>query len=725
MKKGRKLIVTTLSMLALIGVGAGALIGCGGNKQSGPSSEDVKRTFALTWTVGEHASVNVEGHDDLPSTVPADTAISFTVTVDAGYAVDSVKANNKKVSLKNDKYTVGVTKDTTIVIAVSEAVSDLRVTTPATKLSYIAGEEIDLTGMVVKVTLGTGEDKVLEYGGNDGYTVYPTVFEGGETSFEITYKKLSITVNLNEVVQYKVVIDANGGQFSDSYLANLEGRHLNNYKHTNDVIEFTYYNNLTSSVPMPKEGDVYKEKYALTGWSYEEASISNNTAANVEAKASWQFQLVKLSSCKLVVESNVPYLVINGTFNAANEVYLYLYEGNAHVELKGDTYTGSFNENFEVKFDLTRLSEKGESYEGKWMDIRFNAKMGEIEESMEIFVNATSTIEVDSGEKVSVDGIAYAFATYDQKLKVYFQQVTLSYQFLGHSEVVGGVTKDFLRISGTTKNSEHFNKYVNISVWNGSGETEGYGANIDASGNFTVEYDLTDFASILKTNIFFHITIYEDNTKGTIVWGGTSTNIAISTVFTSMPALPKKLGDIHHAAKYIGSDGLSYYIGYAWDGLMLYIIDEGHEINPLMAKVEEREGVVYYVVSGTCTGYTSDTFLYGFYFQHINNLDGLGEGDVYDNPAVDQHATVDASGNFEMVCPVSTLITPSFKAATDAKWGLIAKYYIGDKKEATDRIEVKAEAFSEDTITKDGVRYSVFANSTSTWNIDCLVLEKV
>ena len=156
---------------------------------------------------------------------------------------------------------------------------------------------------------------------------------------------------------------------------------------------------------------------------------------------------------------------------------------------------------------------------------------------------------------------------------------------------------------------------------------------------------------------------------------------------------------------------------------MLYVIDEGHEVNLENVKVEERNGVVYYIISGTCSGYTTETFLYGFYFQHINNLDGLGEGDVYDNPAVDQHATVDAQGNFEMVCPVSTLIAPSFKEATDTKWGMIAKYYIGSTESA--RIEVKAAAFDETTVTKDGIRYSVYANSSSTWSIDCLVMEKI
>ena len=719
MKKGRKLIVTALSMVALFGIGVGALVGCGGNGDGG-KSQQVEGTYSVEWTVPEHARVTVEGASELPTSVPEDSAISFTVEVDSGYAVDSVKANNKKISLKNEKYTVGITKDTTIVIEVSEAVSDLTVSTKPTKLTYIAGDELDVTGMVVEVTLGTGGKKTLTLGGDDGYTVFPTVFEGGETSFEVTYKKQTIKVDLDSVVEYLVKIDANGGRYTADYLASLEAKNLHNYKQENGVITFTYYNNMSSSVPMPKASDVTNGDSILTGWSYEEASISNNTAANVNAVASWQTELVTLSSCKLVKENNVPYLVIEGEFKAANEVFLYLYEGNAKVELKGDTYTGTTGQKFEVKFDLRRLAEKGADYEGKWMDIRFNASLGAIEESMEIYVNATSTVAVDTGEKLLVDDVAYCFATYSNRLKVYFQQTSLTYEFEGHA--VDG--KDYLKITGKTKDAAHFNKYVNISVWNGSGETTGYGAQIDGQGNFVVEYAIhDDFSEILKTNIFFHIGIYEDNTLATIIWGGTSQNVVVSSVFTNMPAATKNLGDIHHAARYVGADGLSYYIGYAWDGLMLYVIDEGHEITLENAKVEERNGVVYYVLTGTCSGYTTETFLYGFYFQHINNLDGLGEGDVYDNPAVDQHATVDAQGNFEMVCPVSTLIAPSFKEASDTKWGMIAKYYVGSTE--SPRIEVKAASFGEDSVTKDGIRYSVYANSSSTWNIDCLVMEKI
>lgn len=721
MKKSKKMLVTALSILALCGIGAGLLVGCDAKEKTNDSSEVIEN-YTLTWTIPDHAQVKVDDMDELPTSALEDTTIVFSITVDEGYAVDEVMANGRRVSLKNDKYSVTIVRDTEISIAVSESVSNLRVTSNPTKLTYIAGESVDITGLVVEATLGVGGTKTISYG-TDGYSIYPTVFEGGETSFEITYKKLTVIVELDAVVEYSVKIDANGGQFTSSYLATLEAMNLHNYLHQNGVITFTYYNNLTSAVPMPKKNDVERENYTLTSWSYVGASISNATKANVDAKASWQIELVDIASVSLEKEGEVPYLIIEGTFKAATEVYLYLYEGNAKVELKGDTYTGSSNQQFEVKFDLRRLSDKGADYLGKWMDIRFNAKVGNIEESMEIYVNSSSTIQVDTSQKILAGDYSYIFAIYSDRLKVYFQTSTFTYELLCHAETNAGVTRDFLRITGHTKDSAHANKYVVISCWNDTTETEGYGANIDSSGYFIVEYPLQDFSSIIEKNIFFHITIYEDDTKAAIVYGGTDTNVKIADVFTSMPALSENLGDITHAFRYVGSDGLTYFIGYAWDGLMLYVMNEQQRVAVETAKVEEREGVIFYVVTGISTGYTSESLLYSFYFQHINNLDGLGEGDVYDDPTVSSHAIVDATGHFEMSCPVSTLIGPSFKSSSDTMWGLIAKYYLGSTD--SERIEIKAPTVGDATITKDGVRYSIYANSETTWGIACLVLEKV
>lgn len=714
MKKSRKVATSIVAMLGVLAIGSTLLAGCGSNANQ-PSNQSQVEMCSITWEIPDNVTVTVDDYETLPTSIEIDTAISFSVTVPQGYAVDSVKSNNKKVTLKNGKYTIGVTRDTTVTITISEAISDLKVVTMPNKLSYIAGEEIDLTGMVVEVTSGISGKQNIEYGEN-GYSVYPTMFEGGESSFEITYKSLKIDVPLEGIVEFLVTIDANGGTFSSAYLADLAGRNLHHYKHENGVITFTYYNNLAKPVKLPTEDDVNKDRYALTGWSFEEKSISNFTSANVNAKASWQFEIVKIKSVSLVKEDK-PYLVISGTYRAAEEVYLYLYEGNAHVELIGDTYTGHSGENFEVKFDLTKLSEKGDAYEGKWMDIRFNALYDGKTESMEIFTTKASGVEVDTSSKVAFGDYAYSFHVYSNALKVDFTKTSFSYE-------VSCLVKDgadYIRIAGQVKDSAYYNKYVEISWWHGSAETEGVGTTISATGAFVIDYPLAGFSPV--TNAFAHIGIYEDSTKGVTLFGGINQNVLISNIFTNMPTLASKKGDITNAFVYTGSDSRLYYVGYAWDGLMLYVVEGGAEVEMLSAKVEERAGTVYYVASGKCIGLTSETFLYSFYFQHINGLDGLGEGDVYDDNEVSSHAVVNPDGTFEISCPISTAIGAAFKESTQSMWGLIAKYYFLDAEK--DKIEIKPADYDDNYVEKDGVRYSIYASTSLTWDIACLILEKI
>ena len=713
MKKGKRLLVTLLSLFAFMGVGLVTLAGCGGKKND--DSGDVKADkFKITWTVQEHATVEMDGGGALPKEAENGTQVSFTVKLDDGYALDSVKSNGKRVSAKSGKYSIAITKDTEIVVAVKESVGSLVVSTKPTKLTYIAGDEIDLAGMVVQVTYGTGRSETLAYGGEGGYSVYPTVFEGGETEFEVSYSGTTVKVALDKRVEFLVKIDPNGGTIDESWMSKIEGMNLNNYKVENGVVSFTYYNNLPRTINLPTKQEISRTNYSLTGWSYE-GSISNTTNANVDAVAGWQIELVDVSSVDFVSEGGVPYLVIRGTYKAAEEVYLFLYEGNKDISLKGDTYTGHSGEPFEARLQLSLLSDCGENYAGAWMDIRFNAIYEGQETSMEVYI---SQVEVDTGKKIVGGDFVYLFANWNGLLKVYFQDFKgISYNLLAHE--VGG--KDYLQIAGAGY-KDYANCYVEISWWQGSSETEGAGAVIDADGNFVVEYPLEILGTQIRTNAFAHISIYADSTKEVLVYGSTNTNVAIADIYTAMPALPETQGDIHHAFRYVGSDKLVYYVGYAWDGLMVYVVDETIVLDD--AYVELKDGKVYYVVTGT-TILTSDEFLYGFYFQHINNIDGLGEGCVYNDyqdtdPVIDQHAEV-ADGAFKMSISVSDLIGGQFKEDNATKWGLISKYYFG----SNSPIEIKPKTVNEDPIELDGVRYSVFKDNTVTWNIACLVLEKI
>ena len=81
-------------------------------------------------------------------------------------------------------------------------------------------------------------------------------------------------------------------------------------------------------------------------------------------------------------EVSVPILAITGKFVAATEAYLYLYEGNDKVELKGDTLTKGATDDFVLEFDLRKLY--ATNYVDKWMDIKFRATFGDRVETQEI-----------------------------------------------------------------------------------------------------------------------------------------------------------------------------------------------------------------------------------------------------------------------------------------------------------------------------------------------------
>jgi len=712
--KKRKLI-TGLLALNLLTLGAVSLAACGGDNKE-QSGEKEAETFAIKRTVADHAKVKVGSSETLPTTAKAEEKIEFTVTVDDGYEVSAVKFNNKKITAKNGLYSITITKESTLVVEVNEAVGELKVTSQPSKLVYYAGDEFDATGMVVEVEYGTGRKETLELG-DKGYSVYPSVFEGGETQIEVLFGGKSVVVQLEQKVEYIVTIDPKGGTISEEYLANLAALKLNNYSVSEEgVISFTYFDNLPSAIDLPTDKEITKGDSIFVGWGYEE-SISNFSKESVHAEANWQIGLVDVSKLDLEVEENVPYLVIEGKYRAANEVYLYLYEGNAKVSLLGDTYKGEHGADFKVKFDLTRLSgvENPDEYVGKWMDIRFNAKFGEKEESMEIY---SDKVDVDTSKVIKSNLIAYSFHVYEKKMKVAFTYSKMDYTLEGISESYQGEEIDYLKIDGAVS-KDYAGKYIEVTWYQGS-ETEGHGSVIDSDGKFSIKYPLS-LISTQKTNAFAHVGIYDSAEKNETLYGGTSTNLLIADSGTAFPKLPKKLGDITNAFKYVGKNGLTYYIGYAWEGLMVYCRDESNlkEVTLDSASLRLTEGKVYYVLTGTSIGYNSENFIYDFYFQHNDNLDKLGYGDVYNPTELAKHAVVDASGNYECSICVSDLLKEQF---TDEKWGLTPKIYIEDLENL---IEIKPETVGKENYVVDGVRYSLFKHSSQTWGMAALILEKV
>ena len=711
MKKG-KLLVALLSLFAFAGIGLSTLTGCGG-KPSDPGKQEGEK-FAITWTIPEHATVKMDDGSEPVKEAENGTSIIFTVATDEGYSIDSVKANNKRVSAKSGKYAISISKATEIVIAVKEAIGELKVT-PPTKLTYYAGDELDLTGMVVEVSYSTGRKETIEYGA-DGYSVYPTVFEGGEDHFEVIYSGTTVNVPLDKRVEYLVSIDPNGGSIASSWIEKVQAMNLNNFAVSDaGVVSFTYYQNITKTINLPTKEEMHRENHSFTQWSYD-GTINSNSTGSIIAVAGWQIELVEVDVVTLFLEDDVPYLNVHGTFKASEEVYLRLYEGNADIGFDGPTFKGTSGSEFNAKFDLRELSAKGSEYEGKWMDIRFNAIYDGKETSMEIFVN---NVTVEMSTKIYKDEFVYSFQVYDGKLKVLFETVTgVSYDILPHA--VDG--KDYLQIKGSGL-TEYANNYFAISWW-ANGETDFVGAPISSNGEVTLEFPLEVLGAKTGTNCYAHETIFADSSMTEVLYGGTNTNLLIKEIRNSFPKLAVRKGDVTYGISYVGLDNITYYIGYTWDGLIVYPADESVVIEN--ASIELRNNKVYYIVTGS-TSLTPDKFVYGFYFQHVNNLDGLGEACVYNDyqddatPTIDQQAVIE-NGRFEMSVCATDVLAEQFKASNDIKWGLLSKYYFAPD---TNPIELKPTTISEDPIELDGIRYSVFMDNNSTWNIASLVLEKI
>ena len=138
------------------------------------------------------------------------------------------------------------------------------------------------------------------------------------------------------------------------------------------------------------------------------------------------------------------------------------------------------------------------------------------------------------------------------------------------------------------------------------------------------------------------------------------------------------------------------------------------------AHLELDNNKVYYVLSGILKNQTEVKA--GYYFQHNTDLDRIGNYDeVYNDTELGITITVGGDGKFEVKCPVSDVVANQF--TTDDLWVLTPKIHLFDNEESN-LIEIKPESISKETITLNGVRYSLLMNS-GTWEMAALVLERV
>lgn len=714
-KKKTLLILATASLLT---------VGFISTSCSNGDDPVVTQKVKITWSVDTNATVAVEGFTSLPSEVDSGTKIVFTVTPKTGYELDEVKVNNKRVSPKNGKYTVTVSADTKIEVKTEEQIKELKITKKPTKLTYFAGESVDTTGMEVTVIYETGREATITQGAS-GYAISPSVFEGGETSFKVLFGDEDAVVDLTGTVEYLVTINPKGGTIADSWTSKIAAMDLNNYAvdSTTNVITFSYYNNLTENIVLPTKDEMSRTDFEFIGWGESSTTITNATKASVNAEAEWQAELVELESVELLIEENVPYLVIKGTFKAAEEVYLYLYEGNKQVEMKGDTYTGTRGEEFNVKFDLTKLkdgkTEDGGSFQGTWMDIRFNATLDDREESMEIRVGEGSTIVVDTEQKIAVDNYSYSFAVHENNLKVLYNMIAFTYNTTIQKETINGVEKDILTFKGTA-NPQWIGKYAEISWEVNSSHIGQAGCVIGNDGAFEIKADLANFTA-LKSMHYAHYAIYESiDNKDTPIAGGSTTNFSSNDSLTVFPELDENVGDISNAIRYDAANGLTYYVGHAWwDGMMMYVADESVEYTSV--SLEMKDNKVYYVVSGTYSAnkYQPEDLKFKFDYQH-NSSDGQSDDKGWGTIlTLEGETALTATVNEEdstYKVSIDLSLLPEFNAN---KWVLTPHIGLA----SGNKEDLKPATISNKFYNLDGINYSL-QMSNDTYNTAALVMRK-
>ena len=357
-----------LPLLLLVSMSTGVLLtSCGGGESSSVPTTEVQEDVAVTWDVDGHATVKVTGHDSLPKTVKSGTELEFTISCDAGYAVDRVTSGTRTLYANNGTYSVTIRSATTITVTVERLVKSIAITTPPTNLVYFDGDSVDTTGMVVTATFENGDTEAVT-----DYSIEPSTLSAGDTDFTVIYQGKEATVNLAKTVEYKVTIDPNGGTIAEEALDAYETQ--NNYEVLEDgTIFFSYYNNLEEPLALPTAEQMTRANYEFINWSDDITQITNDSK-NVEVSANWVPELVDITHVYMTTEEEgdevVPYLCIDGTFKAAESAMLYLYEGNKHISLEGDTYNKPSDGNaMSVKFDLRKLSAQGDDFKGAWMDI--------------------------------------------------------------------------------------------------------------------------------------------------------------------------------------------------------------------------------------------------------------------------------------------------------------------------------------------------------------------
>lgn len=610
MKTKRTWLITLVFIVcAVLCVFIGA---CGGKKVT---------KYDVTWAVDQNATVTVEGQETLPNSWEEGAELKFSVTCKQGYQLTKVsvkyvvtdnsgKEVEKSVTLREKEgvFTYKVNSKITVSVELEKTIESIKITKQPTKLTYFAGEAPDTTGMEVKAVYADKSEEVIT-----DYTLSVNAFIGEEESFDVSYKGKTATVNLNGKVEYLVTVDPVDGTISEDVL-NV-WKTYNNYKAEDGKIYFSYLT-IPEGFALPLVVD-RDENHVFRGWT---GNVNPEKKESVEITANWEALIFNVNNVKFAVEEEVPYLIINLSFrNLVDEAHLYLYEGNSKVELVADTINKDATQpNQDLKFNLTKLVEA--DLNGKWMDIKFRATVGEGYEIQEIhlddhFLEGTTDVDpafIDMNQKISAKTndaqYNFQFHEWENTLKmsytVYLPYYSVSFNADGSKIIINSPANEAY--------ANYKDKFVRISWWTNNETPVDYGK-INADGSWTVEIDVADIP--VGTKGYAHFTLISslsydadgNAVEGDILLGGTDVNLPSSNVTNDNFVEFEGKGDVQKGICHIDEKtGLAVYVGApGWDGLVVWANVEGKSVTITEISLEQADGKVYYVIKGAYEGLTA------------------------------------------------------------------------------------------------------------------------
>ena len=595
-------------VLAVITVFAVCLAACG----------DKATRYSIKWEVSENATVTVEDSDELPSEAKEGSTVSFTVEADKGYEVSAVRVNDRTVSADSSgKYNVIIRSDTTIKVETEDTVESVAVTTNPSTMTYYEGQTLDPEGMVVSV-------KYAGSGKTEAVTNYTVVYQNGnafalgDTFFSVKYLGVeSAPVQLTKAVEVLITIDPAGGTLDAGYLSGLqENSELHDVAQDEDGVITFSYSAITSPVELPlftmwNKGEQTGD-FIFLNWNVSlrtgEENISDTeiAATNLVSRtytANYIANLVDVTSVSYVLEENVPYLVIEGTYKAATQLTLFFHEGNKNITLEGDSFGGAEakrGEAFKLKFDMRKLAEQKDEdgnpidYLGSWLDVKLVAVMNGIEESQDISSNG-----VDLNQNINDGSYVYKFADYNGALKavvtVYFQ-----HEFTFSAEV--NKDGDLVVTFTGTVNKEFAGNAVQIDTW--SNDSDVAVGEIDKDGKYTVELTITD--TPLDTDGYFHLKIVESVDNSTeVAKPNDEANLPNNDCANdNLEIVNFGLIENNYGLKVSNETGTrAFYVGFGkWGGFVFRGVNESvekAEIEITGVTLETKNEKPYLVVSGT------------------------------------------------------------------------------------------------------------------------------